>query len=315
MPDNPKHRTTIGGQAVMEGIMMRGPQETAVIVRCEDGTLSRKDFPPSPKRKAGHPLKWPLVRGVYVFGSSLRLGYKALDYSASIIPEVEPDENSKIDRWLSKFNAETVQKVVMTIAMVLAVILSVGLFFLLPTLLTGWIGSYFAEDTLPWVKNITEGGVRLLILLGWLTLASRMKDMKRVFAYHGAEHKVIACYEAGEPLTLENAQKQSRRHPRCGTSFLLVVVIVSVLVFSLVSWSNPWVRMGLRLALLPVVVAVSYELNRLVGRYDNPVTRFFRAPGLWLQGLTTREPEDGMVEVGIEALKAVLPEEQGADKW
>ena len=310
MPNQP-FRTTIGGQAVLDGIMMRGPETTVTYVRKPDGELASKTFPPAPKRSNKHPLKWPVVRGVYIFLSSLALGYSALDYSASF-SELE-DEESKFDKWLTKhFGGQAVQRAVMTIGMVLGVLLSVGLFILLPTLVAGWCAPLL---TMAWMKNIAEGAVRLLIFLTYLTLVSRVKEIQRVFAYHGAEHKVIACYEAGLPLTIDNARACTRKHPRCGTSFLLVVVIVSVVVFSFVSWSNPWIRMALRLALLPVVVGISYELNRLVGRYDNPITRFFRAPGLWLQNLTTREPDDSMLEVGIQALEAVLPGEKGADAW
>jgi uncharacterized protein YqhQ len=305
------HRTTIGGQAILEGIMMLGPDAAVAVVRAPDGTMARKSFPPRRQFSKYHPLKWPLIRGVYTLGATLKLGYSALDYSASLIEE-DAEPESKFDRWLAKFDAQTVQKAVMAAAMVLGILLAVGLFILTPTLAVGAMQGYLPQ---PWMRNIAEGCLRLLILLGYLALMSRMKDIRRLFAYHGAEHKAIACYEAGQELTLENVRAQSRRHPRCGTSFLLVVVIVSILVFSFISWDNQWVRFGLRLALLPVVIGFSYEINRLVGRYDNFATRFFRAPGLWLQGLTTNEPDDGMIDVGIEALKAVLPEEQGADKW
>ena len=305
------HRTTIGGQAIYEGIMMLGPEAAVAVVRAPDGTTSRKDFPPRPKYSNYHFFKWPLVRGVYALVTTMRLGYKAIDYSTSLIEE-DAEPESKFDRWLAKFDAKTVQKVVMSIAMVLGIVLSVGLFILLPTFVTGWLERFLPQ---PWMRNIAEGCCRLLILLGYLALVSLMKDMRRLFAYHGAEHKAIACFEAGQELTVENVRQKNRRHPRCGTSFLLIVVIVSILLFSTLNWSNPWIRAGLRLALLPAVVGFSYEINRLVGRYDNFITRFVRAPGLWLQGLTTREPDDGMIEVGIEALKSVLPGEQGADTW
>jgi uncharacterized protein YqhQ len=305
------HRTTIGGQAIIEGIMMLGPEAAVATVRTPDGLMASKELPPRKKRGKFHPLKWLFIRGVYNLGATLKLGYSALDYSASFI-EDDAEPEGKIDRWLAKFDAQTVQKAVMSVAMVLTVLLAVGLFILTPTLVVGWVQRFLPQ---PWMRNVAEGSVRLLILLCYMASMSLMKDIRRVFAYHGAEHKAIACYEAGQDLTLENVRQKSRRHPRCGTSFLLVVVIVSILVFSFISWDNQWVRFGLRLALLPVVVGVSYEINRLVGRYDNILTRIIRAPGLWLQGITTREPDDSMIEVGIEALKAVLPEEHGADKW
>ena len=169
------------------------------------------------------------------------------------------------------------------------------------------------------MHNVIEGVIRILIFMLYLILISRMKDMRRVFAYHGAEHKTIFCYEAGLPLTVENVRKQPRHHPRCGTSFLFVVIVVSILcssvVFTYVEWSNVWVRFGLHLVLLPLVVGVSYEFNRLVGRHDNWLTRFLSAPGLWMQNFTTFEPDDSMIEVGIASVKLVIPEEQGKDTW
>ncbi|MBE6936272.1 MAG: DUF1385 domain-containing protein, partial [Ruminococcaceae bacterium] len=183
---------------------------------------------------------------------------------------------------------------------------------LLPTLLAGFLDPVIGSGI--W-RNLLEGVLRLLIFFGFLFSVSRMKDIRRTFSYHGAEHKSIHCYENGLPLTVENVQKFPKEHPRCGTSFLFVVMIISILVFSLVSWSNPFVRMVMRLVLLPVVVAISYEINRAVGRCDNALTRFLRLPGLFMQKMTTFEPEDDMVEVAIEALKRVIPENKGADTW
>jgi uncharacterized protein YqhQ len=201
----------------------------------------------------------------------------------------------------------------MGIAVAFGIALSVGIFMLLPAFLTG----LFGMESMPGiVRNLIEGGVRMVILVGYLALVSRMKDIQRVFSYHGAEHKSIACYEAREELTVENVRRHSRFHPRCGTSFLLMVVIIGIVVFSIVvPFENLVIRVAARLVLLPVVVSLTYELNRFVGRHDNPVSRFVRAPGLWLQRLTTNEPDDSMIEVGIAALKMVIPEKKGDDEW
>ena len=314
----PAFRTTIGGQALIEGIMMLGPDKKAIVVRKPDGELEIKEE----KRKFikdKYPiLGWPLIRGVVNFGSSMINGVRALFWSADFYPEDEqPQEPSKFDLWLEKkLGNEKATSVIMAFAAVIAVAFSVGLFFLLPTFIAGLFGKLHNSALL---HNVIEGVIRIVIFMGYLILISRMKDMRRVFSYHGAEHKTIFCYEAGLPLTVENVRKQPRHHPRCGTSFLFVVIIVSILcssvVFTYVEWSNMWVRFGLHLLLLPLVVGISYEFNRLVGRYDNKFTRFLSAPGLWMQNFTTFEPDDSMIEVGITSVKLVIPEEQGKDTW
>ncbi|MDR0382259.1 MAG: DUF1385 domain-containing protein [Oscillospiraceae bacterium] len=312
-------RTMIGGQAIIEGIMMRGPDRIAMVVRAPDGIVAQeKEF--VPYKDKNPVLGWPFVRGVIGFVDSMRLGMKALMWSAEYYPEEEqPDETpakepSRFARWLDKkLESEAAQKAVITLSMVLGVVLAVGVFMLLPAFLTGLIG----RDAVGGVwRNLLEGLVRLAILLGYLFLVSRMKDIQRVFSYHGAEHKTIACYEAGAELTTDNVRRYSRLHPRCGTSFLLTVVIISIFVFSVtVPFEDMWLRLASRLVLLPVVVAISYEANRLVGRYDNLFTRILRAPGLWMQRLTTNEPDDAMIEVGVEALRRVLPKHTGDDEW
>jgi uncharacterized protein YqhQ len=196
--------------------------------------------------------------------------------------------------------------------MIIGIALSVGLFIILPTILAGLLTDYVEHRIL---RNLLEGFMRITILVSYMWLATRMKMMKRVWAYHGAEHKAIHCYEKKLPLTVENVRNQSRLHPRCGTSFLFFVVLVSILVFSFTTWNNVWIRVGLRLALLPLVVAISYEVIRLAGRYDNPLTYIISAPGKLLQRLTTREPDDEMVETAIEALKYVVPEDEDEAKW
>lgn len=307
-----KFKTLIGGQALIEGILMQGPDKRAVVVRGPEGLVSKVE---PIKRRTGI-LTWPLIRGVVNFGSSMVNGVKALMYSADFFPE-EEGEPSKFDQWLeNKLGSEKLQQVVVTFSVFLGVLFSVALFFLLPTLLAGLIPGLKERAVL---RTLIEGLFRIAIFLGYMILVSRMKDMRRVFSYHGAEHKTIRCYEAQLPLTVENVRPQTRLHPRCGTSFLFVVVIVSILVSSLFSalWpiSNTFLRILSRLIMLPFIVAISYEFNRLVGRHDNWLTRALSAPGMWFQHFTTNEPDDSMIEVAIAALELVIPEEKGSDRW
>ena len=309
-----KFKTLIGGQALIEGIMMQGPDKRSIVVRGPEGIVTKVE----PLKKRTGVAKWPLIRGVVSFGSSMVSGVKALMYSASFFPDDEENtEPSKFEQWLEKkLGSEKMEKAVISFSVFLGVLFSVALFFLLPTLLSGlfdrWIGSAV-------VRSLIEGLIRIAIFMGYMILVSQMKDMKRVFSYHGAEHKTIRCYEAQLPLTVENCRRMTRLHPRCGTSFLFVVVAISILLFALVSailpMSSMLVRLVVRLALLPFVVAISYECNRFVGRHDNWFTRILSAPGMWFQHFTTNEPDDSMLEVGIEALKLVLPEQAGADRW
>jgi uncharacterized protein YqhQ len=240
-------------------------------------------------------------------------GIKALTYSASFLPEDEQEEPDKVDQWIEKhFSNETAEKLIIGISVALGIILAVGLFFLLPTVIAGFFAKWIGNGIL---RNLIEGALRIIIFLLYITLASKMKEIKRVWQYHGAEHKTIFCYEKGLDLTVENCRSQPRLHPRCGTSFLFIVMIVSILVFAVVRWSNVWIRMLLRIVLLPVVVGISYELIKYAGRHDNIITKILSAPGKALQLVTTAEPDDSMLEVAIEALKLVIPEEKGTDKW
>ena len=314
-------RTMIGGQALIEGIMMRGPSKQSVVVRAPDGSLVVKEEELKLVKDKYPILGKPLIRGPVNFLSSLYNGIKALMFSADYYPEegTEDEEPGKFEAWLEqKLGTEKMMSLVMTFSMILGVGFSVLMFFLLPTFIAGFFDHFF-ENAL--IHNLIEGVIRIVIFVGYLFLCSRLKDIKRVFSYHGAEHKTIFCYERGLELTVENVRKMPRHHPRCGTSFLFVVIctsiIVSSIVFSLpfVSWGNLWVRFGLHLLLLPVVVSLSYEFNRYAGGHDNALTRIMTAPGLWLQNFTTFEPDDSMIEVGIEALKLVLPEVKGADAW
>ena len=312
----PKFRTSIGGQALIEGILMRGPGKQAIVVRSPEGlvekveelTLVRDKYPI---------LGLPVIRGAVTFVDSMVKGVKALMFSADYFPDENLGEPSKFDRWLEKkFGSEKMQKFITALAVVLSLGLTILLFFLLPTFLAGLIDPFIKSVT---VHNLVESVIKLVIFFLYLLLCSKQKDIYRVFQYHGAEHKTIFCYEAGLPLTVENCRIQPRHHPRCGTSFLFVVVVVSILVssivFSFVDWRSIWVRMGMHLLLLIPIIGVTYEFNRYVGGHDNCVTRALAKPGLWLQNFTTNEPDDSMIEVAIRALELVIPEEKGKDAW
>ena len=310
-------KTMCGGQALIEGIMMRGPKKQAVVVRKPDGELDvqLKDLKFIKDR---YPfLGWPLIRGVVSFGGAMYSGVTALMHSADFYPEEEEEEPSKFERWLEKkLGSEKMMKLVIVLAVIMGIAMSVGLFFLLPTLLGTAVT--FVTDSMV-VRNVAESLLKIVIFIIYLAFCSRMKEMRRVFSYHGAEHKTIFCYEAGLPLTVENVRKQPCHHPRCGTSFLFVVIFVSIMVSTVVFaiWPvhNALLRFVAHLIMLPAIVGISFEFNRYVGRHDGPITRILTAPGLWMQNFTTFEPDDSMIEVGIEALKLVLPEEEGADAW
>ena len=319
-----KFKTMIGGQALIEGIMMRGPEKDSIVVRTKDGL--QIDVKPRKVPKKGSFKTWPFIRGVVNFFDSQVTGVKALMQSADLSPEAEQSEPSKFDRWLEKkLGSKKFQNLLISVSVFFGLAMSIGLFFLLPMLARELISLWVQMDLL---QNLIEGVVRILIFMGYILIVSGMKDMRRVFAYHGAEHKTIRCYEAGLPLTVENIQKQTRLHPRCGTSFLLIVMILSILLFSVTESlmllvfptleqvaGYAFIRMAVKLSLLPVLVSISYEINRIVGRHDNWFTRILTGPGMWFQKFTTREPDDSMVEVAVAAVEAVLPEEEGADRW
>ena len=321
-------KTMIGGQALIEGIMMRGPKKDAIVCRTKEGlTVDVNDRKLPPEKSV---LRWPLIRGVVNFFDSQVTGVKALLRSADLSPDEEwSEEPSKFDLWLEKkLGSEKFQKAVVTFAAIMGLGMSVVLFFLLPMIIGGFFDGIVKSNV---GINLIEGVVRMVIFMTYMILISRMGEMKRLFAYHGAEHKTIRCYEARLPLTVENVRIQTRMHPRCGTSFLLVVMILSILVFSVASSALLAVFPALeamrgsflyrllmivfKLLLLPLVVSIAYEINRWVGRNDNAFTRFLTAPGLWMQNFTTNEPDDSMIEVAITAVKAVLPEEEGSDAW
>ncbi len=317
------YRTTIGGQALIEGILMRGPERQAIVVRNQEGGLEIKDQALKLPKDRYPILGVPFLRGVVNFLASMVEGVKALMWSAEFFPEEEGSEPSRLERWMERhFSSETVMKLLIGISVAVGIAFALGLFVVLPTLATTALLYFFPEAPM-WLRNVLEGVVKLVIFFLYLFLCSKLKDIHRTFQYHGAEHKTIFCYERGLPLTVENARAMPRHHPRCGTSFLFVVIVVAVLASSVVFAlpavravaANPLVRILLHLALLPAVVAVTYEINRFIGRHDNPVTRFLSAPGMWMQNFTTFEPDDTMLEVAIEALTRVLPKEKGADAW
>ena len=308
---NVQHKTSIGGQAVMEGVMMRGPEKMAIAVRKPDGEIVTKVEDVKIKKKSIW-LKIPVVRGCINFFGSMVTGVKALMYSAEFVDLEEEGEKSKFDKWLEKVFGDKLKDTVVYFSVVLSMFMSIGLFILLPTWLVSLL-DFVTESVV--IKNLSEGVVRIVIFLTYLYLSSLLPDIKRVFQYHGAEHKSIACYEAGEELTVENARKNKRLHPRCGTSFLLIVMVISIICFSFMGWQNIWIRTVTRLALMPVIAGLSYEVIKLAGRYDNFLTRILSFPGLCLQKLTTNEPDDSQLEVALEAIKAVIPESKEDDKW
>lgn len=312
-------RTSIGGQALIEGILMRGVDKQAIVIRDQNGELVTKVEPLHPLREKHPFFGWPLVRGVVNFLDSMVKGMKAVTYSAQFLPDEEQAEPSKLDKWIeSKFSSDKAEKVIIGVAVVLGLALAVGLFIVLPTFLVGLIPAlHHGHDGL---RTLLEGILKLAIFLAYMAAVSRMKEMKRMWAYHGAEHKTIYCYEHGHDLTVENVRRESRFHPRCGTSFLLVVIILSILVFivanAFLHIDNVLLRMLVKLLLLPVVVSLAYELNRWLGRHDDlTISKILSWPGRQLQHLTTREPDEGMMEVAITSLKLVIPDQKGADAW
>ena len=304
-------RTSIGGQALIEGILMRGPKKQAIVCRTAEGLVEKVDELKLLKDK--YPIfGWPFIRGCVTFIDSMIKGMQALTYSAELVP-LEEQEPDKLDQWIEKhFSAENASKIIIGTAVVLGIALALFLFIFLPTLIVGLIKPLTQNLVL---RNLSEGVVKIIILLAYMRLCCCVSDVKRLFSYHGAEHKTIFCYEHGKHLTVENVRKESRFHPRCGTSFLLVVVVVSILVNSVVTLTNSFARMGAHLLLLPVVVGISYEINLWCGRHDNWLSAALSAPGKWLQHMTTNEPDDSMIECAIRAMELVIPEEKGSDAW
>lgn len=293
-------KTSVGGQALIEGIMMKGPYKTCMAVRKPDGEIALEEWDTD---KMTGIRKVPFVRGIFNFIDAMVTGYKTLMRSAELAEqEEEPD---KLEQWMTKTFGNAAGKVFEAVVTVAAAALCVGLFVFLPSFITSLFSANIENKVL---LSVIEGIIKIGIFLGYVIGVSNMKEIKRTFMYHGAEHKTIFCYEKGLELTVENVRQQIRFHPRCGTSFLLIVVIISILVSSVMTWDSIGVRMLLKLLMLPVTVGVSYEIIKYAGRHDNPLTRVLSAPGLWLQRFTTKEPDDSMIEVAIAAVTPVLPE-------
>jgi len=299
-------KSNVGGQAVIEGVMMKNEDLYAVAIRKPDNEIiiDKKEYVSLTKRFKF--LGIPLIRGIVAFGESMVMGMKILTYSAEFF-EVDDVEESKFDQWIAKTFGDKADSVIVGISVVLAMIMAMGLFVLLPLGLSQLMKPLFPAD-MSWLVNFADGIIRVVVLLLYITAISKMKDIQRVFQYHGAEHKSIHCYESGLELTVENARKQTRMHKRCGTSFLLYVVVISVFVLTLVNPSTLWMRFVARIILLPFIAGLSYEVLKLLGNSSSKVLDIFTKPGLMLQRMTTQEPDDSQLEVALASLKAVLYE-------
>ena len=298
-------KPSMGGQAVLEGVMMKAPERMALAVRRANGAINVTVEETEPAAKKHKALGWPIVRGVVSFVQSFTMGYKTITLSAKMLGEdFEEEQPSKFETWLSEKLGKKLEDVVMGVAMLLAIVLAAGLFIILPSLVATLLKQGIDNPT---VVNLLEGLTRLIIFFGYLLSVSRLKDIKRVFMYHGAEHKTVYCYESDLPLTVENAKTFSRLHPRCGTSFLFIVMAISIVVFSVLGWDATWyTRILSRLLLMPVVAGVSYEVLRFLGMHEGRVVSILRWPGLMMQKLTTKEPSDDMLQVAIAAMNAAL---------
>ncbi len=293
-------KTSVGGQALLEGIMMKGPEKSAMAVRKPNGEI---DLSVWDTKKLTGIRKIPFVRGTFNFIDTLIQGYDCLMKSAEISgQEEEPD---KLELWLNKVFGKAAGAVFGTIVTFLAAVLAIGLFFGVPALIAGFAGNYIENKV---ALSAIEGVIKIAMFLAYIIGVSKMSDIHRTFMYHGAEHKTIFCYEQGLELNVENVRKQKRFHPRCGTSFLLIVLVVSILVSSVITWENVFVRVLLKILMLPITVGISYEIIKFAGRHDNWLTKIISAPGLWFQNFTTQEPDDSMIEIAIAAVKPVLPE-------
>lgn len=306
-------KTSVGGQALMEGIMMRGPQQICCAVRKPDGSIETK-LEPTPHH--GVWSRIPLVRGAVSMVESLIMGYRYMMYSAQVSMGEDYDpqqEESAFEKWVGDHLGKKAEDMLLVAAAVVGGLFAILLFTVLPTVLVGGLDHLISLGR--WPKVILEAVLKVGIFLSYMMAISHMKEIHRVFEYHGAEHKTIACYEAGDPLTVENVRKYTRFHPRCGTSFLILVVIVSVFLYSVLPWGSMGLRVLFKLLLLPVVMGISYELLKWCGRSDNWATRIIRAPGLLVQRLTVFEPDDSMIEVAIAAVTPVLPNTPEEGRW
>ena len=311
-----KHETNprlgrVGGEAVLEGVMMRCGDRYSIASRHEDGSISVENRNYVSLRKRNKFWNLPLVRGVVSLVESMKLSFKVLSISADALGMDMDEPESKFEKWLAKTFGDKVMNLVMGVAGFLGLVLGIGLFLVLPTLATKGLDMLLglAGGTLGIFKTLCEGLIRIGIFVGYILLVSLMPDIRRTFEYHGAEHKSIACYEAGVELTPENAKKYTRFHPRCGTSFIFIMLILSVLVFSFVTWDNIWLRLVLKPLLLPVICGIGFEFILYAGKHENLFTKIVSAPGLWMQRITTREPDLSQLEIAITALKSAMPDE------
>ncbi len=307
-----KFKTQIGGQALIEGVMMRGPEVEAMAVRLPTGGIDVEQWDLGPAKWY---RKTPFIRGPINFVVSLADGYKCLSKSADKSIQGIEEEPSKFEKWLTDKLGDKLMAIVMVIASVLGIALALGLFILIPATVTKMISKFVELPDI--AKNIIEGLIKMAVFVVYIALTALLKDIRRTYEYHGAEHKTIACYEAGEELTVENVKKHRRFHPRCGTSFMFLVLFISIIVTSVfrIQWGNLWLRVLCKLLILPVIVSIAYELIKLAGRYDNILTKIISAPGLWIQRLTTREPDESEIECAIAAFIPCIPKEKGSDRW
>lgn len=313
-----RKKTSIGGQALIEGIMMRGPKKTAMAVRHTSGEIVIKEWETGNKRVPSI-LKLPIIRGVYNFIMSMKLGYKCLMESAEL-SGIEEEEN-KSGEDLSEEEAEAKKKkesifmnILTVVASVIGVALALVLFMYLPAQIFSWLVKAFPMLEGRFMRSLFEGVLRIIIFVLYMYLVSLMKDIRRTFMYHGAEHKTIFCYEAGLELTVENVRKMNKFHPRCGTSFMILMLIVGIIISMFITVTNPIFRTVIKLCLLPLTVGIGYELIKIAGRHDNAFTRLISLPGVWLQHISVLEPDDSMIECAIEAVKLVIPND-GSDNW
>ncbi len=301
-----KKITTIGGQALMEGIMMVGPTRVTAAFCDEQGRITTEDIVSERLTKKYPILGKPFIRGVFAMIDTFRLGYKALSLSADKITGGEEEELTGLDKWLDDHLGSKVTGVIMAIGSVLGVALAIGLFFMLPTFLFNLLQG-LTGDISGW-RSVFEGVLRIAIFVGYILLISLMPDIRRVFQYHGAEHKTIIAYEADLPLTVENVRAQGRFHPRCGTSFMALMLLLGIIVGFFIPFSNPVLRTVVKLLCIPVIVNIGYEVQKFCARHDSAFSRIITAPGLWMQRITVREPDSRMIEAAIAAMEAVIPE-------
>ena len=293
----------IGGQAVIEGIMMKNGDRYATAVRRPDGEIEVSQDTYVSLTEKVKLFSLPFIRGVFNFADSMIIGMKTLSWSASFFEDDEDSQPGKLELWLDKVFGEKLEAALISLVMVISVILAIGIFMIFPMLLSRLLSQVVPSET---VLAVLEGIIRILIFIGYIQLISRMEDIRRTFMYHGAEHKCINCIEHGMPLTVENVRKSSRQHKRCGTSFLLIVMVISILFFMVIRVDNLWLRIISRIVLIPVIAGVSYEFLRLAGRSDSKIVDILSRPGLMLQNLTTSEPDDSMIQVAIEAVETVF---------